>query len=100
MTNAIKYSPDGGEVKVEARKADADTVTITVSDHGIGMTEEDVEKIFDRFYRVKSAKTNKILGLGLGLAICKDLAVALDGDIKCESKLGKGSSFTVTIPRY
>ena len=100
MTNAIKYSPDGGEVKVEARKADADTVTITVSDHGIGMTEEDVEKIFDRFYRVKSDKTNKIHGLGLGLAICKDLAVALDGDIKCESKLGKGSSFTVTIPRY
>lgn len=101
MTNAIKYSPDGGEIKVFARAIEAGKrVAITVSDHGIGMTEEDVEKVFDRFYRVKSAKTNKIHGLGLGLAICKDLAVALDADIECESKLGEGSSFTIKIPVF
>ena len=72
MTNAIKYSPDGGEIKVYARAIeDGKSVAITVSDHGIGMTEEDVEKVFDRFYRVKSAKTNKIHGLGLGLRFVK-----------------------------
>ena len=101
MTNAIKYSPDGGEIKVYAGAIEeGKRVAITVSDHGIGMTEEDVEKVFDRFYRVKSAKTNKIHGLGLGLAICKDLAVALDADIECESKLGEGSSFTIKIPVF
>ena len=66
MTNAIKYSPDGGEIKVYAGAVDNGTkVAISISDCGIGMTEEDVEKVFDRFYRVKSAKTNKIHGLGL-----------------------------------
>ena len=101
MTNAIKYSPDGGEIKVYAGAVDNGTkVAISISDCGIGMTEEDVEKVFDRFYRVKSAKTNKIHGLGLGLAICKDLAVALDADLECESKLGEGSKFTLTIPTY
>ena len=99
LTNAIKYSPDGGEILISAY-SDNSLFHFSVSDHGIGMTEEDVEKIFDRFYRVKSAKTNKIHGLGLGLAICKDLTTALDGNIACKSVLGQGSTFTVSLPLY
>jgi signal transduction histidine kinase len=99
LTNAIKYSPDGGEILISAH-SDESHFYFSVSDHGIGMTEEDVEKIFDRFYRVKSAKTNKIHGLGLGLAICKDLITALDGNISCKSVLGEGSTFTITLPLY
>lgn len=99
LTNAIKYSPDGGEILISAH-SDSKHFHFSVSDHGIGMTEEDVAKIFDRFYRVKSAKTNKIHGLGLGLAICKDLITALDGEISCKSILGEGSTFTIRLPLY
>jgi len=99
LTNAIKYSPDGGEIVISAY-TDRDFFYFSVTDHGIGMTEEDVEKIFDRFYRVKSAKTNKIHGLGLGLAICKDLITALDGEIYCVSSLAQGSTFTVKLPLF
>lgn len=99
LTNAIKYSPDGGEIVICA-KSEGEYFYFSVADHGIGMTEEDVEKIFDKFYRVKSARTNKIHGLGLGLAICKDLITALDGEISCKSKLGEGSVFTVQLPVF
>jgi signal transduction histidine kinase len=98
ITNAIKYSPDGGTITVKA-DFDNNNSYLQVVDEGIGMSAEDTSQIFDRFYRVKNKLTRKVHGLGLGLAICKDLMTALDGDIFCTSVLDKGSCFTIQLNR-
>ncbi len=98
VSNAIKYTPEGGAVTIEAC-ADGDYVKTVVRDTGIGISEEDLPRIFDKFARVRSEKTRGIVGTGLGLAIVKNILEAHLGSISVESEEGKGTAFTVLLPR-
>lgn len=108
LTNAIKYSPNGGEVELrigEARKNDLPAdhpagrfVLISVKDQGIGIAREDLPRIWERFYRVDNTNTRRIGGTGLGLNITRGLVELHGGKIWAESDLGRGSIFTFTLP--
>jgi len=97
ITNAVKYSPDGGKVRI-AVVSHVDYVKASVSDQGVGIEADEVPKIFDKFYRVKHPKTRQVLGTGLGLAIVKNIIEAHRGSIHVESQIGKGTTFTVLLP--
>lgn len=97
MENAVKYTPDGGRVEV-TMSADAQQATVQVSDSGPGIDAEHLPFIFDRFYRVDKARSQRIRGTGLGLAIAKWVVDAHDGGIAVTSELGKGTTFTVVLP--
>jgi PAS domain S-box-containing protein len=97
VTNAINYTPDGGEVGVSAN-ADDETLQVAIKDNGFGIEGRHLEKIFERFYRVKDEKTRYITGTGLGLPIVKGLLDSLGGTISVQSTPGKGSTFTVRLP--
>lgn len=94
IENAVKYSHDGGEVVVTAKKVEG-RVHISVKDEGIGISEEHLPRVFERFYRVDKSRSQKVGGTGLGLAIVKHIAALFEAEIKVESELGKGSVFTV-----
>lgn len=99
ITNAIKYSPSGGNIRVMLELAhNKREVEISVSDEGIGIDEDETPHIFSRFFRSNNPQIKNIPGTGLGLAICKEIVTILNGKIKVESKLSKGSKFTVTLP--
>ena len=98
ISNGIKYTPEGGEVSVSLSE-EGGCVKAIVSDTGIGISKEDLPRIFDRFYRVKTAETRQIVGTGLGLSIVKSIVDAHFGTISVESDAGKGTSFTVLLPR-
>jgi len=97
ITNAINYTPDGGDITVTIESTDKGVRT-TVSDTGFGIEEKYLEKIFERFYRVKDDNTRYITGTGLGLPIVKELVERLNGNIKVKSQKGKGTTFTVFLP--
>ena len=99
ITNAIKYTPDGGKVSVKCAGSLKDAV-ITVTDTGVGIPKEDIPHLFDRFYRVDKARSRKFGGTGLGLAIAKEITDAHGGEIKIESEQGKGTKVTLIIPFY
>ncbi|SPD75711.1 PAS domain S-box protein [uncultured Desulfobacterium sp.] len=97
ISNAINYSPDGGDVNVTARNA-GDYIEIKVKDTGVGIAPEELPKIFEKFYRVKSPKTRDIMGTGLGLSIVKGVVDAHHGSIDVESVEGKGTTFKILLP--
>ncbi len=97
ISNALKFTPSGGEVKVSIRGGE-DTVQISVADTGMGIDPLDIESIFDRFYRTKVAVDSAVKGSGLGLAIAKRMIEAQNGQLLVTSTLGRGSTFTVTLP--
>jgi signal transduction histidine kinase len=97
LTNAVKYSPPEARVKLAARRTGG-MVTISVSDQGPGIAPEDRDRLFDRFYRTRASAAGKIEGLGLGLYIVRMLVEAHGGRISVHSELGKGSTFTFTVP--
>ncbi|MFO0875574.1 MAG: ATP-binding protein [Phycisphaerales bacterium] len=102
VDNAVKYTPAGGSVSVVARRCNGD-VAISVNDTGPGIGPEDRERIFDRFFRIDPARARSeeapwAGGAGLGLAIARWAASANDGRIELESELGRGSTFTLTVP--
>lgn len=98
LINAIKYSPDGGEIKCTVTNDQKNhKLSLIVQDEGIGMTEEENKRVFQRFYRAKNPKTENIAGLGLGLTICKDVVEALKGEITSTSSFGKGSCFRISF---
>jgi two-component system, OmpR family, phosphate regulon sensor histidine kinase PhoR len=97
ISNAIKYTPSEGQVSVEMSE-NAQNVQIEVSDTGIGVENEDIPRIFDKFYRVRSEITKNISGTGLGLSIVKNVVYAHRGAINVESKVGEGTTFTVLLP--
>ncbi|PLX33753.1 MAG: PAS domain-containing sensor histidine kinase, partial [Clostridiales bacterium] len=97
VDNAVKYTPENGSVGVSAYRLDSD-VFIKVKDNGMGISQEDVSRLFERFYRVDKARSRDIGGTGLGLAIVKHIVLAFGGDIKVRSDEGKGSEFIVRIP--
>ncbi|MEE4253523.1 MAG: ATP-binding protein [Desulfuromusa sp.] len=98
LTNAIKYTPDNGDVDISV-SLDEKNVATTITDTGIGMDSEHLKAIFDRFYRVDKTGNRNDGGSGLGLAIVKWIVEAHQGSIKVSSAPGKGSTFTVTFPR-
>jgi two-component system phosphate regulon sensor histidine kinase PhoR len=97
LTNAIKYTPEGGRVRVSAAD-ERDYVHISVKDTGFGIAQEELDKIFERFYRVKNDQTRFISGTGLGLAIVKSIVEAHNGMVRVESEMGQGSTFHVYLP--
>jgi signal transduction histidine kinase len=98
LTNAIKYTHEMGKVGIEARALPAGVVEIRVTDTGIGIAREDIPRVFERFTQIDSSSTRNQGGTGLGLAITRDLIELHGGTIKVQSQLGKGTSFTFTIP--
>jgi len=97
LTNAVKFTPDGGRIAVNARR-DADNVVVAVHDTGIGIAPEDHEVVFEEFRQVGRNYTNKQEGTGLGLALTRKFVELHGGRIWVESEPGKGSTFTFTIP--
>jgi signal transduction histidine kinase/CheY-like chemotaxis protein len=97
VSNAIKYSPGGGTVTVSARQ-DGDDIVVGVADEGLGISEEDQEQLFSKFYRVDSSHTQEIGGTGLGLSITKSIVELHGGRVWLESTLGEGSTFSFTVP--
>ena len=98
ISNAIKYAPVGGEITISAQDEGA-AIRVSVADQGVGMTPEAMEKLFTKFYRIDNADTRKIGGTGLGLVLVKAIVEAHDGNIEVESKPGKGSIFSFTLPK-
>ena len=97
VDNAIKYTPEGGSVLVELESVDAKRVTFSVMDSGIGIAAEDLDKVFERFYRVDKARSREMGGNGLGLAIASEIVKIHEGKISVASKLGEGTKFTVEL---
>jgi two-component system phosphate regulon sensor histidine kinase PhoR len=97
ISNALTYTPEGGRIRVELDQAGIN-LRVKVADNGFGIAEKHLDKIFDRFYRVKDEKTRYITGTGLGLPIVKGLVDSLGGIIEVASNPGEGSTFTVLLP--
>jgi two-component system sensor histidine kinase SenX3 len=99
VANAVTYSPNGSNVVVSARSVAA-MVEITVTDQGIGIPADELDRIFERFYRVDPARHRSTGGTGLGLSIVKHVAASHGGEVRVWSSPGQGSSFTLTLPRH
>jgi two-component system sensor histidine kinase SenX3 len=99
IENAINYSPDSTQVAVVLTSTDK-LVEISVTDQGIGIPEKEIERIFERFYRVDPARSRATGGTGLGLSIVKHVATNHGGDISVWSSEGSGSTFTIRLPEY
>jgi two-component system phosphate regulon sensor histidine kinase PhoR len=97
LDNALQYTPSGGQIEVKAR-ANGHNIVFTVTDTGIGIPESDLERIFERFYRVDAARSREAGGTGLGLAIARHIVDAHGGRIWVESAVGQGSRFHFSIP--
>jgi two-component system phosphate regulon sensor histidine kinase PhoR len=97
LSNAVKYSDKEPEINIEGF-TENNNICIRVSDNGIGISKTDQKHVFDKFYRASTGNIHKYKGLGLGLYYVKTIASAHGGDVSVDSKPGKGSIFTVTIP--
>ncbi|WP_159721191.1 cell wall metabolism sensor histidine kinase WalK [Enterococcus sp. CSURQ0835] len=97
MNNAIKYSPDGGTITVHLMETH-NNIVLGITDEGLGIPKKDLDKVFERFYRVDKARARKQGGTGLGLAISKEVMKAHGGSIWVESTEGKGSTFYISLP--
>lgn len=99
-SNAIKFTPDGGSVELRVvYDEESRTVALSMTDDGIGIAEEDQERIFERFFQVDSTSTRKYNGSGLGLALVREYADAQDFTVTVASKVDQGSTFTITVPK-
>ena len=99
LGNAIKFTPAGGHITVAAEAVAGGSVSVSVRDSGVGIPAEKIESIFDPFTQVDPSLTRVQDGVGLGLAISRDLARHMGGEITVESEIGRGSVFTLTLPR-
>lgn len=99
VSNAIKYTPEDGSVKITAYRLNKN-VRIDVTDTGFGISPENQKRLFQRFFRVKNTKTRNIGGTGLGLCISKSILEAHEGEISVNSKENEGSTFSITLPEY
>ena len=97
LDNAVKYSNQGGQIKINLLKS-AGKILFSIHDDGIGIPQEDISRVFERFYRVDKARSQKAGGTGLGLAIVKHIVISLSGKIKVNSEVGKYTEFIVEIP--
>ncbi|MBK8026421.1 MAG: PAS domain S-box protein [Chloroflexi bacterium] len=97
VSNAIKYAPGGGDIEVGGW-FDSESVTVYVRDQGVGLSDADQTRVFDRFYRVGGALSRRTQGTGLGLYLARQIIMAHGGDIRVESQPGKGATFYFTLP--
>ncbi len=97
ISNSIKYTPNGGKITIKAGKLYS-AFFVEVRDNGIGIPEEDLERIFERFYRVDKARSRELGGTGLGLSISKGIIDAHNGTIKVDSEVGKGTNVIISLP--
>src|SRR5438045_7824933 len=98
LTNAVKFTDTGGSITLSATPR-GNCVEISVADTGAGISAEKLETVFDPFVQAERRLNQPVQGVGLGLAISRDLAHAMDGEITVESTVGKGSTFTLSLPR-
>ena len=98
LDNAVKYTPEGGTITL-ACEAGPDSAALSVSDTGMGISASELNAIFDRFYRADAARSGETPGHGLGLSILKIIVLSSGGKIRVRSALGKGSTFTILLPR-
>ncbi len=98
VDNALKYTPPGGRICVRWQAEDGQ-VCLEIEDTGIGIPEQDLPRVFERFYRVDKARSRELGGTGLGLAIVKHLVQAVHGSVQATSRLGQGTTFSVRLPR-
>ena len=97
LDNAVKYSPSGSTVELTVTAADDDVLSVVVRDHGVGIPAKDLDRVFERFYRVDRARDRRTGGTGLGLAIVRNVAVAHGGDVTVSSVEGEGSTFALRL---
>jgi len=95
--NALKYTPEGGRVDVNVTE-EQNRLVVGVADTGIGISGDEVERVFEKFYRAKDKRIVNITGSGLGLALAREVVRLHGGDITCDSQIDKGSTFTLTVP--
>ena len=98
LDNAIKYTSPGGNICISLKDLENEVI-VSIRDTGIGISENDHDKIFDRFFRVDASRSRDTGGVGLGLSICKNIADLHKGKIEVKSTIGKGSTFLVTLPK-
>ena len=96
IDNAVKYSSKDSQIDIEVTQTEKE-ISINVSDRGIGIPEEDLERVFDKFYRV--SRPESVTGTGLGLAICKGIVEAHNGTITAKNRPGGGTEIVITLPK-
>ncbi len=99
LDNAYKFTPNSGEIIIMVQRSEKEVV-FSIKDNGIGISLDEQEKIFNRFYQVESSSTRENSGMGLGLSICKDIVTTQGGRLWVESKKGEGCKFAFTLPLY
>jgi signal transduction histidine kinase len=99
VDNAIKFSPKGGDVEIRLKKGDQQ-IYVTVEDHGIGISPNTRPRIFDRFYHMEKEDDDLFGGIGLGLAITRQVIQQHKGTLEVESEHGQGSTFTMRLPEW
>ncbi|MCR9154760.1 MAG: ATP-binding protein [Bacteroidetes bacterium] len=97
LSNAFKFTPSGGQIKLSLQLIENDLLVLKVVDTGMGISEEDQQRIFERYFQSTDPAKNKIGGTGIGLALCAEYAELMDGKVEVQSAIGKGSSFKLSL---
>jgi signal transduction histidine kinase len=98
VDNAVKFTPEGGRIRIEAEAGPHGRVSVRVRDTGVGIPSTELPRITERFYRVDKTRSREVGGTGLGLAIVKHLVQAHGGELQIESALGHGTTVSFTLP--